>query len=242
MSGRIITYKDRDVAKHFKKHAFYRFLEEQGVNWKEAIRKRLLPDSALLVNNVKLFIIGVKFQQKYGSVDEKLQTCDFKRKQYQKLAQLLNLDDVRPVGGNSRRNRRGLVCGRLNGLQGRAPSEVVCGMTRPVSRLAARLAAIDARADAGGGGVGLLTLTGRLDPLRPSERLEPRFRVDGRQATTRSRGARKQPAASAITAPTAPTIRRQANPQCVRRPAPGRAGTRAAGLCMVYGSARIRSF
>ena len=125
------------------------------------------------------------------------------------------------------------MCGRLNGLQGRAPSEVVCGMTRPVSRLAARLAAIDARADAGGGGLGLLALTGRLDPLRPSERLEPRFRVDGRQATTRSRGARKQPAASAITAPIAPTIRRQANPQCVRRPAPGRAGIRAAGLCMV---------
>ena len=32
-----------------------------------------------------LFIIEIKFQQVSGSVDEKLQTCDFKRKQYSKL-------------------------------------------------------------------------------------------------------------------------------------------------------------
>ena len=92
VSGRIITYEGQDVARHFEKHEFYRFLADQGVNWKEVISKRLLPDSALLVNDVKLFIIEVKFQQAEGSVDEKLQTCDFKRKQYQKLARLLNLD------------------------------------------------------------------------------------------------------------------------------------------------------
>ena len=92
VSGRIITYKGQCVARHFEKHEFYRFLEEKGVNWKDVISKRLLPDSALLVNGVKLFIIEVKFQQREGSVDEKLQTCDFKRKQYQELARLLNLD------------------------------------------------------------------------------------------------------------------------------------------------------
>ena len=34
----------------------------------------------------------MKFQQVAGSVDEKLQTCDFKKKQYQKLLAQLNID------------------------------------------------------------------------------------------------------------------------------------------------------
>jgi hypothetical protein len=38
-----------------------------------------------------LFIIEVKYQQVAGSVDEKLQTCDFKRKQYLKLVRSLEL-------------------------------------------------------------------------------------------------------------------------------------------------------
>ena len=38
-----------------------------------------------------LFIIEVKYQQVEGSVDEKLQTCDFKRKQYLKLVVGLGL-------------------------------------------------------------------------------------------------------------------------------------------------------
>ena len=39
-----------------------------------------------------LFIIECKYQQVAGSVDEKLQTCDFKRKQYQKLMAQVNID------------------------------------------------------------------------------------------------------------------------------------------------------
>jgi len=51
-----------------------------------------LPDDALLVIvRETLFIIEVKYQQVAGSVDEKLQTCDFKRKQYLKLASPLGL-------------------------------------------------------------------------------------------------------------------------------------------------------
>lgn len=38
-----------------------------------------------------LFIIEVKYQQVKGSVDEKLQTCDFKRKRYLKLVMSLEL-------------------------------------------------------------------------------------------------------------------------------------------------------
>jgi hypothetical protein len=74
------------VARTFKKQAFYDFLEENRVNWRGIVSKRLLPDDALLVIvRETLFIIEVKWQQVAGSVDEKLQTCDFKRKQYSKL-------------------------------------------------------------------------------------------------------------------------------------------------------------
>ena len=57
------------------------------------ISKRLFQDEALyvIVNNT-LFIIEMKFQKVAGSVDEKLQTCDFKKKQYQKLMAPLNID------------------------------------------------------------------------------------------------------------------------------------------------------
>ena len=37
-----------------------------------------------------MFILEVKHQQTTGSVDEKLQTCDFKKKQYTKLLSELN--------------------------------------------------------------------------------------------------------------------------------------------------------
>ena len=39
-----------------------------------------------------MFIIEVKSQVVAGSVDEKLQTCDFKKKQYQKLLSKLNME------------------------------------------------------------------------------------------------------------------------------------------------------
>lgn len=69
------------------KHSFYkRILEPEGIDWQDYISKKLLPDEALLnfANNT-VYIIEKKFQHDSGSVDEKLQTCDFKKKQYQKL-------------------------------------------------------------------------------------------------------------------------------------------------------------
>ena len=53
----------------------------------------MLPDEALyvIVNNT-LFIIEMKYQEGVGSVDEKLQTCDFKKKQYKKLLAPLNIE------------------------------------------------------------------------------------------------------------------------------------------------------
>ncbi len=90
-SGAKIFYKQEEVARCFKKHEFYRFLLEYNIDWKEHLSKQLLPDNGLFVIvRDTLFIIEIKFQQVEGSVDEKLQTCDFKRKQYSKLVHSLN--------------------------------------------------------------------------------------------------------------------------------------------------------
>jgi hypothetical protein len=91
-AGRGVFFKGKLVARCFRKSEFYKFLDEEGVNWKPLLSKRLLPDDALLVIvRETLFIIEVKYQQVEGSVDEKLQTCDFKRKQYLKLVVGLGL-------------------------------------------------------------------------------------------------------------------------------------------------------
>lgn len=90
-SGIEIYFNDEKVARCFKKHEFYRFLSEFEIKWEGILSKQLLPDNGLFVIiRDTLFIIEIKFQQVAGSVDEKLQTCDFKRKQYSKLVQSLN--------------------------------------------------------------------------------------------------------------------------------------------------------
>ena len=91
-AGCDVKFDGKIVANTFKKHAFYRYLENQGVDWQSKISAKLLPDDAIIVITRKtLNIIEVKFQSVAGSVDEKLQTCDFKRKQYQKLVADLDL-------------------------------------------------------------------------------------------------------------------------------------------------------
>lgn len=91
-AGKGVFFKNELIARCFRKHDFYKFLEEYGVNWKGIISKKLLPDDALLIIvRETLYIIEVKYQQVAGSVDEKLQTCDFKRKQYQKLVKAIDL-------------------------------------------------------------------------------------------------------------------------------------------------------
>jgi hypothetical protein len=93
VAGENIYYNEELVARVFKKYSFYKFLEKEGVNWEILISKRLLPDDSIyvIINNT-MFIIECKFQQSEGSVDEKLQTCDFKKKQYQKLLSQLNME------------------------------------------------------------------------------------------------------------------------------------------------------
>ncbi len=90
--GHNVLFNNKVVARCFKKYNFYRFLDENEIDHKSILSKKLLPDDALLIIvRETLFIIEVKYQKVAGSVDEKLQTCDFKRKQYLKLVQSLNI-------------------------------------------------------------------------------------------------------------------------------------------------------
>jgi hypothetical protein len=76
---------DKKVGQLCGKNKIYsHILKPMGIDWKSILSKRLLPDEAILVGKT-LYIIEKKFQQGAGSVDEKLQTCDFKKKQYTKL-------------------------------------------------------------------------------------------------------------------------------------------------------------
>ena len=68
----IVYYDNEKVARIFKKHAFYKFLEEIEIDWHKYISKQLLPDDSIyvIINNT-LYIIECKHQQVAGSVDEK---------------------------------------------------------------------------------------------------------------------------------------------------------------------------
>lgn len=88
-----IKYKDGTIAHSYKKNEFYKFLESKGVEWEKIVSKKLLPDGAIyVIKDNTLYILELKYQEVAGSVDEKLQTCDFKRKQYQKLMAQLNTE------------------------------------------------------------------------------------------------------------------------------------------------------
>ncbi|MBU1024361.1 hypothetical protein KKB99_08785 [bacterium] len=82
-----LFFNGKVVAKFYKKYQLYSILShELGIDWKERISKKLLPDETIyIISNKTLFIIEMKFQEVPGSVDEKLQTCDFKKRQYEKL-------------------------------------------------------------------------------------------------------------------------------------------------------------
>lgn len=93
VKGNIIFYEGKEVAQSYRKNALYVFLASKGIDYKKYISKKLLPDEALyvIVDNT-LYVIELKFQIGAGSVDEKIQTCDFKKKQYKKLMAPLNVE------------------------------------------------------------------------------------------------------------------------------------------------------
>ena len=87
INGNDLIFNDKLVAQLYKKHEFYKyFLSKFKVDWKTKISKKLIPDDSIFVISRKtMFIVEIKFQEVEESVDEKLQTCDFKKKQYTKL-------------------------------------------------------------------------------------------------------------------------------------------------------------
>ena len=89
----IIYYEAEEVARSYRKHALYVMLKQRGIDYRDHLSKMLLPDDAIyvIVENT-MFIVELKFQNVRGSVDEKLQTCDFKKKQYRKLFAPLNYE------------------------------------------------------------------------------------------------------------------------------------------------------
>lgn len=91
--GKGIFFYGLLVATSYKKNELYKYLESRNVNWKEHLSKKLLPDDAVyVIKENTLFILEIKFQQVAGSVDEKLQTCGFKLRQYKKLFSPLNYE------------------------------------------------------------------------------------------------------------------------------------------------------
>lgn len=87
-----INFLNQEVGQIFQKDGLYRYFDEiDGYDYTKIISAKLLPDEAIFViNNNTVFIIEKKTQSGVGSVDEKLQTCDFKLKQYKKLFSPLN--------------------------------------------------------------------------------------------------------------------------------------------------------
>lgn len=89
-----IFYEGKYLASSFPKHSLYNtFLQSKGVDYKQFVSKQYLPDEAIYVPSQNtLYVIEMKFQTTEGSVDEKLQTADFKRKIYLKLTSQLKLN------------------------------------------------------------------------------------------------------------------------------------------------------
>ena len=81
-----IKHKGKKIGLYTEKHEFYKFLSSENVDYKKIVSKKYLPDGVLINQlNKTIYIIEKKFQEGSGSVDEKLQTCDFKKKIYTSL-------------------------------------------------------------------------------------------------------------------------------------------------------------
>lgn len=94
VDGDNIYFNNEKIAVLYGKNKIYKnLLESKGVKYKDLISKKLLPDEAIYnIKENKMYIIEMKFQQVSGSVDEKLQSCDFKKKQYLKILNSIGVE------------------------------------------------------------------------------------------------------------------------------------------------------
>lgn len=85
----------QSIGKDISKNKLYSFLSFKGIDWKEYISRKLLPDEAYIDEGGRRIIIyEKKFQQTEGSANEKPQTCAFKIWEYRKLFSSLNIEDI----------------------------------------------------------------------------------------------------------------------------------------------------
>lgn len=87
-----LYWHDKHIGYSLPQNKLYsKFLVPQGIYYTQYISKKLKPDDALInINTKTVYIIEKKFQSSAGSVDEKLQTCEFKKIEYEKLFNPLN--------------------------------------------------------------------------------------------------------------------------------------------------------
>jgi len=86
-----VTRGGKVVGQLMQKYALYKFLESKGIDYKTILSKRLLPDECYYSFETSTLYIGEKkYQNGNGSVDEKLQTCDFKKRQYKRLVESMD--------------------------------------------------------------------------------------------------------------------------------------------------------
>ncbi len=92
--GNDIYYQGKYLASSYPKNDLYeKFLRPKGINHLDYVSKKYLPDEAIYVpSHDTLYVVEMKFQGGGGSVDEKPQTADFKRKVYLKLTAKLKLN------------------------------------------------------------------------------------------------------------------------------------------------------
>lgn len=82
-----IFYKEKLLAKSFHQNQIYKdYLEEEDVFWGDHFVKEVKPD-VFVINYVlkKCFVLEMKNQKSQGSVDEKLQSFQFKIDYFEKL-------------------------------------------------------------------------------------------------------------------------------------------------------------
>ena len=84
-----VFHSSKPIGIVFSKHGLYsKFLKPNKIDYREVWSKKLLPDDAFVnLRTNTLYVIEKKYQERSGSVDEKLQTCRFKLQQYQKLVE-----------------------------------------------------------------------------------------------------------------------------------------------------------
>ena len=84
--GYEIKFKNKKIGFYTEKNNFYKYLDYKNINWRNLISKKYEPDGMFLnYTNKTIYVIEKKYQARPGSVDEKLQTCDFKKKIYIRL-------------------------------------------------------------------------------------------------------------------------------------------------------------